>query len=126
MNPADVPEVLAYLDDREKGDYITRKLLFHPQDQYLTPFTVLAYTTTRSSENYVGPAPIETIAECVVQSRGLSGNNTEYVLMLARSLREIAPTINDQHLFTLESKVREMVKEMGGEQGPRLEEIHRT
>lgn len=118
MNPADVPEVLAYLDDRERGGYITRELLFHPQDQDLSPFVVLVYTTTTSSENYVGPAPIETIAECVVQSRGLSGNNIEYVLMLARSLREIAPTIDDQHLFTLESKVREIAKEMrGGEEG---------
>lgn len=115
MRPTEVPEVLAYLDNREKGGYTTRELFFHPQDQSLPPFVVLAYTTTALSENYVGPAPIETIAECVVQSKGISGNNTEYVLKLAKALREIAPSVHDQHLFALEAKVKEIVKERRGE-----------
>lgn len=109
VRSSDVPEVMAYLDNREKGGYTTRQLSFHPQDRTMSPFVVLAYTATQTSENYVGPALIATIAEHIVHSKGLSGNNTEYVLELARTMREIAPFIHDEHLFTLEAKVKEMM-----------------
>ena len=48
-------------------------------------------------------------AKQVVNSRGPSGCNTEYMLNLATSMREIAPLVPDEHLYSLESKVREMI-----------------
>lgn len=57
---------------------------------------------------YLGPASIEDIARQVVQSRGPSGCNTEYVINLATAMQEIAPSVNDEHLFALDRKIREM------------------
>lgn len=110
--PSDVPEVMAYLDHRERGGYTTHKVLFHPAKkpsnfgEQMT-ITVLAYIATKLNPNYLGPAPIEDLAKQVVVSRGPSGCNTEYILNLAHAMRQIAPGIVDEHLYSLEGKVRE-------------------
>lgn len=117
--PTDVPEVMAYLDHRERGGYTTHKVLFHPAKQTVDTaafgeqqmtFTVLAYIATELNPNYLGPAPVEDLAKQVVGSRGPSGCNTEYILNLAHAMREIAPGVVDEHLFTLEGKVREQLE----------------
>ena len=103
---------MAYLDHRERGGYTTHKVLFHPKpkhDKQMT-FSVLAYIATELNPNYLGPAPIEDVAKQVVGSRGPSGCNTEYLLNLAQAMREIAPGVNDEHLFGLEGKVREQLE----------------
>ena len=43
-------------------------------------------------------------------SRGESGPNTEYVLELAKSMREIAPDVPDEHLYSLTEKVENLLK----------------
>ena len=73
------------------------------------PFEVLAYIANEHNPNFLGPAPLDHIAEQVVRSRGPSGENTEYVLELARAMRTIAPHVADEHLFTLEGKVLELL-----------------
>ena len=120
--PSDVPDVMAYLDHRERGGYTTHKLIFYPEsngpnktdfsrdDNKQITLTVLAYVATERNPNYLGPAPIEDVAKQVVDSRGPSGCNTEYMLNLAHSMRKIAPGIDDKHLFSLEGKVREQLE----------------
>lgn len=125
--PSDVPEVMAYLDHRERGGYTTHKLTFHPEpekskttkvkkttssegQQPRITMTVLAYVATEVNPNYLGPAPIEDVAKQVVGSRGPSGCNAEYILNLAHAMREIAPNVDDRHLFSLEGKVREQLE----------------
>ena len=100
---------MAYLDHREKGGYTTHEVTFHPQTKGVSSFTVLVYIGTELNPNYLGPAPLDAIAKQVVNSRGPSGCNTEYMLNLATSMREIAPLVSDEHLYSLESKVREMI-----------------
>ena len=100
---------MAYLDHREKGGYTTHEVTFHPQTKGVSSFTVLVYIGTELNPNYLGPAPLDAIAKQVVNSRGPSGCNTEYMLNLAASMREIAPSVSDEHLYGLESKVREMI-----------------
>ena len=72
-------------------------------------FTVLVYIGTETHPNYLGPAPIAALVDQVVRSRGHSGCNADYVLQLAKVMREIAPDVQDQHLFSLESKLKEMM-----------------
>jgi hypothetical protein len=111
---------MAYLDHRERGGYTTHEVLFHPKhlqqqkQRQLDPkgtktFTVLAYIATEVNPNYLGPAPVEDLAKQVVDSRGPSGCNAEYILNLAQAMRQIAPGVNDDHLYSLEGKVREQL-----------------
>ena len=101
--------VLSYLDDREKDGYKTRQIMFHPHNEDVAPFTVLVYIATESNVQYLGPAPLDVIAKQVVQSKGQSGCNVEYVLELARTMRETVPHVEDEHLFGLEREVQKMM-----------------
>lgn len=75
-------------------------------------FTVLVYIGTETHPNYLGPSPITALVDQVMKSRGHSGCNPDYVLQLAKVMREIAPDVQDEHLFSLESKLKEkMFKE---------------
>ena len=110
VNPSAVPEVMAYLDHREKGGYTTKQLLFHPTpESNMAPFHTLMYIATTSNPLYLGPAPIQDIARQVVKCRGPSGCNTEYVLNLAKALREIAPSVHDEHLYSLEKHINNLI-----------------
>ena len=75
----------------------------------MSPMTVLAYIGTKSSPLYLGPASEDHIARQVISTEGCSGPNAEYVLNLASSMREIAPEVNDEHLFSLEAKIKELL-----------------
>ena len=62
---------------------------------------------------YLGPAPLGDIARQIVKCKGPSGCNTEYVLNLAQEMRKIAPGVDDQHLFSLEGHIREILEKSG-------------
>ena len=109
VNPSDVQEVMAYLDHREKGGYTTREVTFYPQDRHEGSFPTLVYMATESNPNYLGSAPLAAIAEQVVRSTGPSGDNTEYVLELARALHSLVPWVEDSHLYSLERIVLELL-----------------
>ena len=68
------------------------------------------YIATESNPNYLGPQTIESLATRIVMSTGESGPNTEYVLELAKSMREIAPHVPDEHLYGLSEKVRSLLR----------------
>ena len=106
VNALDVSEVMMYLNNREKGGYTTKQTLFYPSDdQNMPPFEVLLYIATENNPEYLGPAPASSIARQIVSSAGPSGCNVEYLMELARSMKEIAPIYYDEHLFTLEAEV---------------------
>ena len=108
VQDTDVPEVMAYLNKREMvtGGYTTKHVLFYPSDDlYMPPFEVLLYIATENNPEYLGPAPASSIARQIVNSAGPSGCNVEYLMELARSMKEIAPIHYDEHLFTLEAEV---------------------
>ena len=110
MDPAAAPEVMTQLNKRETSTYITRKVTFYPKDSNIAPFMALVYVGTETSSGFLGPASLQDMAEQIVQSRGKSGANSEYVLKLASIVREIAPHVRDEHLFILEEKVLDLLK----------------
>eukprot|EP00794_Sanderia_malayensis_P018145 gene18145-19955_t len=101
--PRSVPEVMAYLDHREKGGYTLHSVQFYPKDGFSIPFKVLVYIATESNEEYLGDAPLNDIAKQIATSRGPSGENSEYLLRLAQAVRVMG--VRDDHLFELETRV---------------------
>ena len=94
--------VLDGLDVREKGGY----------DRFLSPLKTvdgdtleaLVYLANEDNPNWLGPASIDAIAEQIVQSKGPSGPNTEYVLELDAALR--AMDTCDEHVHAIAAAVR--------------------
>lgn len=80
--------VLERLDHREQGGYRRAEVDVHRMDGGIVD-RALVYTATASNAEWLGPAPIEAIAEQVTDSVGPSGSNVEYVQRLAQALREM-------------------------------------
>ena len=92
-------EVLANLDQREKGGYEKQALDVHLLDPPEGPVPGLVYVAMPTNPNYLGPADLEKIAEQVRASHGPSGSNVEYVERLVGALREME--VFDEHVFAL-------------------------
>ena len=98
---------MAYLNHREKGGYTLHSVNFYPKDENVITFSVYVYIATESNEEFLGDAPMVDIAKQIAWSRGPSGDNSEYLLQLAKAVREIG--VNDDHLFELEKRVSELI-----------------
>ena len=78
-----------------------------PQDG--EPFEGLVYIATPDNEAFLGDASAAlAIALQIVESRGPSGPNIEYLLNLAAALRDIGA--HDPHVFELETLVKRMTR----------------
>ena len=91
--------VLSRLDSRESGGFDRCDVSVTLRRPRATRVHALTYIAPSCNPNYLGPAPVETIAAQVRGSRGPSGPNAEYVLRLADSLRGLG--LEDDHVFAL-------------------------
>ena len=102
-NEAEVRDVLAALDWREKGGY--ERLEVRLEGRGGESLRGLTWRAGPGNPNYLGPAPLDAIAAQVRISTGPSGTNLEYVLRLAEALRAMGA--EDAHVFALEARLRE-------------------
>ena len=99
-------EVLARLDHRERGGYVQHDVVVQLADG--RQVSALAWVATPDNPNYLGPAPLQSIAEQVRRSHGPSGDNRTYVLALADALRAMGA--DDPHVFALAALLRDPVR----------------
>lgn len=95
--------VLSALDDRESGGFRRRELEIQLSDAG-GRVRGLAWVAGPDNPNYLGPAPIDAIADQVRRARGPSGANADYALDLADALRALGA--QDRHVFELAARLR--------------------
>nr|XP_054759698.1 putative glutathione-specific gamma-glutamylcyclotransferase 2 [Lytechinus pictus] len=112
---SDRDSVKEYLDFREKNGYTTKAVMFYPiqspDGSVQEPLEVLVYIATPCNPSFLGPAPLEEIANQILCSEGPSGKNKDYLLQLAVTMRKLVPDCNDAHLFELERLVKGLMAE---------------
>ena len=91
--------VLENLDHRERGGFDRCEVVVTLRQPRFGSVRAITYVATPANPNYLGPAPLASIAEQVRRSRGPSGSNLEYAQRLAQSLRALE--IGDDHVFEL-------------------------
>ncbi|XP_076168755.1 putative glutathione-specific gamma-glutamylcyclotransferase 2 isoform X4 [Ptiloglossa arizonensis] len=103
---------LSYLKNREciLGGYITTLSTFCTQAGNEDISTII-FIATSKNEQWLGEAPLHTIAAQIYECSGPSGHNVEYLLRLADFMHRYLPEAHDEHLFTLELLVRSRIKE---------------
>lgn len=94
-------EVFEHLDHREKNGYLRHEIPVEFADG--TTKQGLIYIADKSNPAYLGEASNLDIAQQVYRSRGPSGENRDYLLELARSLRAL--NAHDEHVFSIEQHV---------------------
>lgn len=92
------PEEFAHLDYREKNGYLRLATEIRFEDGGAAEG--LVYIATHENAAYLGPASERDIARQIAGARGPSGPNSEYLLELARALRELGKP--DAHVFEIE------------------------
>ena len=97
IDPAQAAQILAELDHRERGGYERLDIALDLAGDSVNGLT---YVATPENHNYLGPASLEEVATQVRAARGPSGDNRDYVVRLAASLR--AMDQEDAHVFELE------------------------
>ncbi|KAM0708912.1 hypothetical protein Q7P35_002948 [Cladosporium inversicolor] len=128
-----VAEVKEYLDIREINGYSIQYTPFntqnpgpdHKQDmsatfQTITPapdtapsnipqqIECLVYIGLPDNPQFLGPQDPQALAEKIVQSRGPSGENRDYLYQLEEALRGLSEESADEHVFDLARRCREV------------------
>ncbi len=93
--------VFRQLDLREKNGYLRIAAEMTYTDG--SHSTALTYIATPDNEAWLGEASEQEIAHHICQAEGPSGPNDEYLLELARALRELG--LRDRHVFEIETQI---------------------
>jgi cation transport protein ChaC len=104
-------QAMAHLNTRETtlGGYSLFLTQFCPRDSHWEPINVLTFSATSDNDLFLGPADVDHIAEQVITAHGRAGPNADYVTRLADYVREHIPEDTDEHLFRLDSRIRELL-----------------
>lgn len=93
---ADREAVLAQLDHREQAGYAREWVAVRTR---VGMRQALVYRATEDNPSFLGPASVHAMAVHIAASKGPSGDNRDYVLRLAATLRELSA--DDEHVFSL-------------------------
>ncbi|EGV62580.1 hypothetical protein CANTEDRAFT_115065 [Yamadazyma tenuis ATCC 10573] len=94
--PENVEKVKEYLDVREQDGYTTHVVPFVISISYITSSI---YIGTVENASFIGPEDVKVTAKKIVESRGPSGENLEYLQKLCESVRGLGAA--DQYLEEL-------------------------
>ncbi|KAM6912409.1 glutathione-specific gamma-glutamylcyclotransferase 1-like [Xenentodon cancila] len=110
-----IEESLQYLNWREveSGGYAMEVVEFIPKERSHSPRLALVYIATSDNPIYLGPASAKEIAAQISICRGNTGHNIEYLLRLAEFMRYHCPEVEDEHLFSIEAAVMNIVHDCG-------------
>jgi cation transport protein ChaC len=97
------PEEFAHLDYREKNGYLRLATAIRFDDG--SSAEGLVYIATHENAAYLGPASERDIARQIAGAHGPSGPNSEYLLELAKALRELGKF--DPHVIEIEKHLME-------------------
>lgn len=92
------PQTFAHLDHREKNGYLRLATDITFDDG--TSAEGLVYIATEDNAAFLGPASEYDIAVHIAGAHGPSGPNRDYLLQLAKALRDMDR--NDAHVFAIE------------------------
>ena len=100
------PEEFAHLDHREKNGYLrlATEMTFEDGGR----LEGIVYIATADNAAYLGPASERDIARQIATAHGPSGPNSEYLLELARALRELGK--HDEHVAAIEGHLEEFTR----------------
>jgi glutathione-specific gamma-glutamylcyclotransferase len=100
---ATADEVIAYLREREQVTLVYREITVEAQldDRRVVP--ALCYAVDRTHDQYAGRLAREELERLVIQGRGLSGANPEYVRNTQQHLRDLG--IHDETLEWLSRRL---------------------
>ncbi len=92
--------VFEHLDHREKNGYrrVPAAITLRGSNERVEG---VVYVADEHNPAFLGPAPMEHLADHIAASHGPSGSNRDYVLQLAESLRELED--DDPHVRQLAS-----------------------
>ncbi|EXV02968.1 ChaC-like family protein [Metarhizium robertsii] len=111
--PEKVSEVKEYLDIREINGYSIHYTPFYPADGS-TPMETLVYIGTPDNEQFVGPQDPQKLAQHILNSKGPSGLNRDYLYGLDTALNELSPDSEDYHVSDLAQRVRALEHSVNG------------
>ncbi|MDC3959692.1 gamma-glutamylcyclotransferase [Polyangium jinanense] len=109
LAPAEADAILAALDEREQGGYdrVAVRAELHGEaaaNEGMTTIEAITWIARPGNPWHLGPAPFETMVADVLEARGPSGTNVEYVLRLAETLTALG--FEDDHVSSLAEAVR--------------------
>jgi cation transport protein ChaC len=94
-------------------DMISTLQTIHPAPEANTPnipspIQCLVYIGLPNNPQFLGPQDPQALAEKIVQSRGPSGENRDYLYQLEEALRGLSEDSADEHVFDLARRCREV------------------
>lgn len=121
-----VAEVRSYLDIREINGYSIQFTPFIPASSTTSsspPINCLVYIGLPSNPQFVGPQDPDRLARHILQSRGPSGENREYLFQLETALVGLSEDSGDRHITDLVRRCKLIENEEG--KGGRGAELRR-
>jgi cation transport protein ChaC len=94
-----------HLDHREKNGYLRHEVTVQFENRKSKQG--LIYIADEDNMAFLGKASISEIAQQILESSGPSGENREYLLELASSLRKL--NANDEHIFEIEKALLKLI-----------------
>ncbi|KAJ4319476.1 hypothetical protein N0V94_003900 [Neodidymelliopsis sp. IMI 364377] len=107
---AKVPEVREYLDIREINGYSIQFTPFHPASD-ANPIRCLVYIGLPENPQFLGPQDPDQLARKILESRGPSGENREYLFNLEEALLRLSKDSGDRHISDLVARCKAIEKD---------------